>query len=145
MTPGPFPVDLQAPDTTWFGKPTSQDYSQFSLIFSTLNGTSLTTYTYECVPTSRCAGLSDNEAFTTPSSIGHFFVCPAYYIAPATATESQAGILVHLGTHWKTVGDTGHWAIGEDDSKQLAVSNPDLAVLNADSYEFFAENSPPIA
>ncbi|MFT6302802.1 MAG: hypothetical protein ACJAY2_001987 [Pseudomonadales bacterium] len=33
---------------------------------------------------------------------------------------------------------------GQDGARALAISNPDLVISNADSYEYFAENAPPV-
>ncbi|EJD37461.1 peptidyl-Lys metalloendopeptidase [Auricularia subglabra TFB-10046 SS5] len=131
---------------TWFGAaPTAANYSHVASVFDKLSVTSFTAHTYECVSAARCAGVSDSEAFTRPDTPGHFFVCPPFYTAPTSGTESQPGILVHLATHWDAIGHTGHWGDGVGDSKALAISNPALAIDNADSYEFFAENSPQLA
>ncbi|EJD36674.1 zincin [Auricularia subglabra TFB-10046 SS5] len=127
----------------WFGvAPTFAQHSRVSTIFATMNDTSFTLHEYTCVPETQCAGLVTDAAYTTPWTPGRVFVCPKYFSRTATA---QAGLLVHLATQWATVGDTGHWAIGEENSKSLALRNPFLAVDNGDSFEYFAENTPPLS
>ncbi|EJD37460.1 deuterolysin M35 metalloprotease [Auricularia subglabra TFB-10046 SS5] len=127
---------------TWFGAPTFKRYSQVSSVFGGLNETSFADYTYECVDAARCAGVDDGDAFTRPDAINHFFICPAFFAVKPNpdGSETQPGILVHLATHWDTTGSTGHQATGVDSSRLLAKSNPELAVTNADSFEYFAEN-----
>lgn len=56
----------------------------------------------------------------------------------------QAGTLIHESTHWKNIANTIDYAYGKNECKALAVSFPELAIFNADSYAFFAENDPPL-
>jgi peptidyl-Lys metalloendopeptidase len=45
-------------------------------------------------------------------------------------------------SHFTIVADTDDWAYGQSAAKSLAKSNPAKAVDNADSHEYFSENTP---
>jgi len=78
-----------------------------------------------------------------PNSLGYtsygsttIYLCSLFWSAPATGTDSQAGTLVHEHTH--SDANTSDIAYGQSDCQALAASNPDQAVNNADSYEYYA-------
>lgn len=62
----------------------------------------------------------------------------------STGTDSRAGTIVNVETRFKEIGGTDDYATGQSAAQSLASSNPALAILNADSYEYFAENNPPL-
>jgi len=47
-----------------------------------------------------------------------------------------------MSSHFIANGATKDWAYGQYACKKLAISNPDQAIDNADSHEYFAENTP---
>jgi peptidyl-Lys metalloendopeptidase len=57
----------------------------------------------------------------------------------------QGGTLIHESSHFTINGGTVDDAYGQSDCELLAKSNPKLAVDNADSHEYFAENEPALA
>ena len=59
-----------------------------------------------------------------------------------TGTDSKAGTLIHEMSHFTVVAGTDDHAYGQTAARNLAKSNPKLAVDNADSHEYFAENTP---
>jgi len=54
----------------------------------------------------------------------------------------QAGTLVHEASHFIQNGGTLDFVYGQENAMQLARYQPDQAVMNADSHEYFAENNP---
>jgi len=54
----------------------------------------------------------------------------------------QGGTLIHESSHFTQNAGTNDHVYGQDDCKLLAQSDPDTAVDNADSHEYFAENDP---
>ena len=50
---------------------------------------------------------------------------------------SQPGTFVHEGSHFQGAKDNVY---SENGCKALAKSNPDVAILNAESYMYFIEN-----
>ena len=45
-------------------------------------------------------------------------------------------------SHFNIVAATDDWAYGQSAAKNLAIRKPSRAVDNADSHEYFAENTP---
>lgn len=70
---------------------------------------------------------------------GKVYLCPAFWEAPGTGVDSKAGTLVHEASHFIVNGGTQDHKYGQKASKELAISNPEWAILNADSHEYFAE------
>ncbi len=58
--------------------------------------------------------------------------------ANGNTSNSRAGVLVHEVSH--SVAQTWDIKYGETDARNLASNHPMQAVLNADNYEYFAEN-----
>jgi peptidyl-Lys metalloendopeptidase len=81
-------------------------------------------------------------AFVNPSQPYQITVCGAFWQAPATGTDSQAGTLVHEMSHFDVVASTDDNAYGQTACKALAQSDPAAALDNADTHEYFAENTP---
>lgn len=123
--------------TTWFGAYTSSRYNtvrnNFSAITSAMNGAAVT---FNCTCTdSAYAYVYSNQPYT-------IYLCNAFWNAPATGTDSKAGTLVHEMSHFNVVAGTQDYAYGQTAAKRLASSNPKRAIANADSHEYFAENTP---
>ena len=70
------------------------------------------------------------------------YVCKAFWAAPLTGTDSKGGTLIHEMSHFSVVASTDDWAYGQAAAKSLAISDPAKALDNADSHEYFAENTP---
>ena len=64
--------------------------------------------------------------------------------AEAAVAAFDGGTLVHEMSHFTVVAGTDDWAYGQSAAAALAVSNPARAIENADSHEYFAENTPPL-
>ena len=123
--------------TTWFGAYTSSRYntvrSNFSAITSAMNNAPVT---FNCACTdSAYAYVYSNQPYT-------IYLCNAFWSAPATGTDSKAGTLVHEMSHFSVVAGTNDYAYGQTAAKRLAQTNPKKAIDNADSHEYFAENTP---
>jgi peptidyl-Lys metalloendopeptidase len=59
-----------------------------------------------------------------------------------TGTDSKGGTLVHEMSHFTVVAGTDDLAYGQQAAAQLAISDPNKAINNADSHEYFGENTP---
>jgi hypothetical protein len=81
-------------------------------------------------------------AFVYPTNPYMVYVCGGFWSAALTGTDSRAGTLIHEITHFTVVAGTDDYAYGQSAAMALAVSNANQAVDNADSYEYFAENTP---
>jgi hypothetical protein len=64
-------------------------------------------------------------------------ICSPFWGLSAEGSSSMAGRVLHEHSH--ASASTVDVENGQDDCKQLAIDHPDDAVVNADSYEFFAE------
>lgn len=80
-----------------------------------------------------------------PSNPGMIVLCGRFWSAPAVGADSKAGSLVALVSEFTVNGGTQGFATGQLKCKQLASNNPERAVSNADSHQYFAVNSPPSA
>jgi peptidyl-Lys metalloendopeptidase len=83
-------------------------------------------------------------AYVYPNQPYKIYVCKAFWNAPLTGTDSKGGTLVHEMSHFTVVAGTDDLAYGQSAARQLAASDPDRAVENADSHEYFGENTPPL-
>lgn len=70
------------------------------------------------------------------------YVCKAFWSAPSTGTDSKGGTLVHEMSHFTVVAGTDDLAYGQQAAGDLARTDPAKAVSNADSHEYFGENTP---
>jgi len=89
-----------------------------------------------------CGCTESYYAYVYPNQPYKIYVCNAFWSAPLTGTDSKGGTLVHEMSHFTVVAGTDDWAYGQSAAAALAVSNPARAVDNADSHEYFGENTP---
>jgi peptidyl-Lys metalloendopeptidase len=128
--------------STWFGPTTNpQRYDRvkthFNNIFSALNTKQ---FIFECASPS-CPS-SSTYAFVYANMPYRVHVCNKFWNTTNTGTDSRAGTIVHESSHFTVVAATSDFAYGKTNSMALAISNPDQAAGNADSHEYFAENTP---
>lgn len=123
--------------TTWFGTYSSSRYStvrsHFSSITNAMNNASVRF---------NCTCTDSAYAYVYPTQPYTIYLCNAFWSAPSTGTDSKAGTLVHEMSHFNVVAGTDDWAYGQTAAKNLARTNTTRAVDNADSHEYFAENTP---
>lgn len=125
----------------WFGNLTAARHATVAGILRTLAGTSFGTYTYTCLTDEQCDPLGDAPGYVLPALKGRVYVCPDFFDAEVTGAGSQGGALVGLAALW---GGAADLAQDDDDARDLALGDPDVAVYNAPSYEYFAENTDPV-
>ncbi|KAF8758810.1 peptidyl-Lys metalloendopeptidase [Rhizoctonia solani] len=125
--------------TTWFGAYTTERASTVSSHFSSI-GTDATSVTFDC---STCT--VDAFAYVYADDSTRVYLCRSFWEAPNTGTDSRAGAIVHELSHFTVNGGTEDYAYGHNLAKNLAKSNPAQAVMNADSHEYFAENTPALS
>ncbi len=89
-----------------------------------------------------CGCNEEVFAFVFPSRPFEVFLCNVYWRVNQTGTDSRAGTILHELSHFPQIGDTSDFAYGQTVASGLARTNPDNAVINADSIEYFAENTP---
>jgi peptidyl-Lys metalloendopeptidase len=123
--------------TTWFGANDAARFStvktQFAAIGSAFNNQPVVV---------DCKCNKTYYAYVFPNQPYKIYVCKAFWTAPPIGTDSKAGTLVHEMSHFSIVAGTDDWAYGQTAAKSLAISDPAKAVNNADSHEYFSENTP---
>ena len=123
--------------TTWFGVYNLSRYSTVTSHFSAINNAMETaSMTFDCGCKKRY------YAYVYPNQPYTIYLCSVYWQAPATGTDSKAGTLIHETSHFTVVAGTDDWVYGQSGAQSLAVSDPVKAINNADSHEYFAENTP---
>jgi peptidyl-Lys metalloendopeptidase len=123
--------------TTWFGTYNSSRYSTVRTHYNSIkNAMNTASVTFNCTCTDSA------YAYVYPTQPYTIYLCNAFWSAPSTGTDSKAGTLVHEMSHFNVVASTDDWAYGQTAAKSLARSNPSRAIDNADSHEYFAENTP---
>jgi peptidyl-Lys metalloendopeptidase len=123
--------------TTWFGAYTSSRYSTVKSHFTNIkNAMDTASMNFDCGCKKRY------YAYVYANQPYNIYLCSVYWQAPATGTDSKAGTLIHETSHFSIVAGTDDWVYGQSGAKSLAVSDPNKAVDNADSHEYFAENTP---
>ena len=121
----------------WFGEYDAARYdlvtANYAVIAEALTGATLT---YDCTCTESAF------AYVFPNSPYDIYVCPAFFRASLLGTDSRAGTLVHELSHFNLLAATSDFRYGQTSVAALAEDDPERAVGNADSYEYFAENTP---
>jgi peptidyl-Lys metalloendopeptidase len=77
-----------------------------------------------------------------PNQPYKIYLCRVFWQAPLSGTDSKAGTLIHEMSHFDVVAGTDDVVYGQTGAKALAIDDPNLAITNADSHEYFAENTP---
>ncbi|KAG8705949.1 hypothetical protein FRC08_001354 [Ceratobasidium sp. 394] len=131
---------------TWFGNFTTKRYNTVVGHFQKI-GTDATSASYDCTGCKSAPGIDYDTtwAYVEPDSPGKIFLCGMFWDSPLTGKDSRAGTIVHENSHFTVNGGTRDIAYTQERAKQLAVTNPDSAIMNADSHEYFAENTPALA
>ena len=123
--------------TTWFGTYTSTRYNtaktHFVAISDAMDNAGVT---FDC----KCK--QPYYAYVYPDRPYFIYLCKVFWQAPPTGTDSQAGTLIHEMSHFNVVASTDDFVYGQTGAKDLAITDPDKAVNNADNHEYFAENTP---
>jgi peptidyl-Lys metalloendopeptidase len=123
--------------TTWFGAFSSAGWNQVHDHFVAIADA------FQNKPVVvDCRCKKNYYAYTYPNQPYNIYVCKAFWAAPLTGTDSRAGTLIHEMSHFTVTAGTNDWAYGQTACKSLALSDPTRARDNADSHEYFAENTP---
>ncbi|KQV61316.1 MULTISPECIES: M35 family metallo-endopeptidase [unclassified Duganella] len=123
--------------TKWFGTYTSSRYSTVKSHFTAIKDA------FDNKPvTVDCGCKQSYYAYVYPNQPYKIYVCKAFWSAPMTGTDSKGGTLVHEMSHFNVTAGTDDHAYGQSAAASLAISNPTQAIDNADSHEYFGENTP---
>jgi len=123
--------------TTWFGQANSSRYNTAKANFEAINDA------IDNEPVAfDCSCKKSYFAYVYPSQPYKVYLCGAFWTANELGTDSRAGTIIHELSHFNAVAGTDDVVYGQSGAKSLAISNPDQALNNADSHEYFAENTP---
>ncbi|NQY37013.1 MAG: peptidase M35 [Alteromonadaceae bacterium] len=89
-----------------------------------------------------CSCNQSYFAYVYPNQPYKVYFCRAFWNANETGTDSRSGTIIHEFSHFNAVAGTDDIVYGQSGARSLAISNPNDAVKNADSHEYFAENTP---
>ncbi|WP_313704248.1 M35 family metallo-endopeptidase [Massilia sp.] len=123
--------------TKWFGTATSTRVSTVRSHFNAIKDA----FDNKSVVVD-CGCNQNYYAYVYPTQPYRIYVCKAFWSAPLTGTDSKGGTLVHEMSHFNVVAGTDDHVYGQSGAASLAISDPTKAVDNADSHEYFAENTP---
>lgn len=122
---------------TWFGAATSSRYNtavaHFDAIDDAIDNQPITF---------DCSCKKSYFAYVYPNQPYKVYLCNAFWSANEFGTDSRAGTIVHELSHFNAVASTDDVVYGQSGAQNLADSDPDQALNNADSHEYFAENTP---
>lgn len=123
--------------TTWFGV---FDTSRYNIVKNNFNAISSAMDTaginFDC----KCK--QNYYAYVYPNQPYNIYLCKVFWQAPLAGTDSKAGTLIHEMSHFDVVAATDDFVYGKTGAMNLAITNPNDAIRNADSHEYFAENTP---
>ncbi|HEX8435949.1 M35 family metallo-endopeptidase, partial [Archangium sp.] len=123
--------------TTWFGAFSTSGWSTAKTHFAAIKDA------FDTKPlTIDCSCKKSYYAYVYPNQPYKIYVCNAFWSAPLTGTDSKGGTLIHEMSHFTAVAGTDDHVYGQAGAKNLALTNPTQALNNADSHEYFAENTP---
>lgn len=91
-----------------------------------------------------CGCDEDYFAYVYPAQPYTIYVCKAFWTAAPTGTDSMGGTLLHELSHFDIVAGTDDHVYGQSGAAEMARTAPQRAINNADSHEYFGENSPPL-
>jgi peptidyl-Lys metalloendopeptidase len=123
--------------TKWFGTVTSTRQATVKSHFTAIKDA------FDTKPVVvDCSCKQNYYAYVYPTQPYRIYVCKAFWTAPMTGTDSKGGTLVHEMSHFNVVAGTDDHVYGQSGAASLAISDPDAAIDNADSHEYFGENTP---
>lgn len=125
--------------TTWFGTPTSARWTTVTAAFERA-ATALAGNLDITCNNPDCGSGTFTFSYPTQTDPHRLYACDAFWTAGKTGADSRGGSLIHEITHAKDIAGTSDFQYGMTAAADLAMSRPDVAVTNADNYEYFAEN-----
>lgn len=118
----------------WFGTHTAQRFAKVKdNLTKVKQKMESTTFTYILTG----EGCQSNWYAYTYKGDTRIWLCGLFWSAPATGTNSKAGTILHEHTH--ATARTDDIVYLQDKCRQLAIDDPDRAIKNADSHEYYAK------
>lgn len=127
----------------WFGGYDANRWNKVKSNFTNIyNATANKTVGFDCSCDDSGIDANTTYAYVFANDPYNMNVCGAFWRAPLVGTDSKAGTIVHELSHFDIVAATDDIQYGQSAARSLASSNPAAAIKNADSHEYFAENTP---
>ena len=82
----------------------------------------------------------DVYAYVYPNDDKTIYLGDHFWNAPATGTNSKGGTMNHEMSHFDSISGTHDHVYGTDDAEDLATSDPESALENADNFEYYLEH-----
>jgi peptidyl-Lys metalloendopeptidase len=124
--------------TKWFGAFSNANWNTAKAHFGAIQSAFTTqSLSFDC----KCK-KTNTYAYVYPTQPYKIYLCGAFWSAPLAGTDSRGGTLIHEMSHFNAVAGTNDWAYGQAAAANLAITDPAKALDNADSHEYFAENTP---
>jgi peptidyl-Lys metalloendopeptidase len=121
----------------WFGAFTTSRYTTVTSHFTALSDA------WDNAGVNFDCGCKQNYyAYVYANKPYNIYLCKVFWLAPLSGTDSQGGTLIHEMSHFTVVAGTNDYVYGQTGARNLAATNPNNAVNNADNHEYFAENNP---
>ena len=121
--------------STWFGLYSENRFNKVKSNYDKIkNRMETTQFTYDL--RGRGCGSGTTFAYTTHGA-STVWLCDAFWRAPELGFDSKAGTIVHEHSHASSY--TEDIAYTQQRAKQLALSDPDSSINNADNYEYYSE------
>ncbi|EAQ05462.1 M35 family metallo-endopeptidase [Yoonia vestfoldensis] len=93
---------------------------------------------------------NDEYAWVYADKPYHIYLCPSFFDMPVLASlrpgtrasdnGTREGTLIHELSHFRSAGGTEDHCYTRRDCMGMALQEPDLAIENADSYQYFTED-----
>jgi len=128
----------------WFGHPNPARWEMLQTLFQDMDEHIPHNGVYIC-DLCKEDEYTNANAYVKPEDLGRVHICPGFSKRPLVGHQSKAGIIVHEWSHFNAIGVTYDHDKTRRASRRLAEWNPDLALENAYSIQYFAENDPPLA
>ncbi|MEU8662434.1 M35 family metallo-endopeptidase [Actinoplanes philippinensis] len=120
---------------TWFGAYSPARFNRATTTFAAITD-ELTNRTVDLV----CDAASPYMAYVYQADHYRIYLGRGYWPAAATGWDSKAGTLIHESSHFTVNGGADDHVYGLTEGQQLARTDPNKAVDNADNIEHFAES-----
>lgn len=117
----------------WFGPHTA---TRFARVKATLEAVKLDMETEEFIYNLTGSGCNPGVYAYTYKGTNTIWLCDGFWHAPTQGADSKAGTILHEHSHSDASTDDVRY--GQMACRQLAKENPDAAVGNADTYEYYA-------
>jgi len=121
---------------TWFG---SANYNRQKIVTESLEKIYQATQNINF----DCSCNDSYYAYVYPTKkIYTIYLCDGFWKASLSGIDSQSGTIIHQLSHFKKIANTQTHSLGFHEAKMLAIEFAYYTVYNADSYEYFTENTP---